>query len=136
MTLDAPEPRGLRASALLFWQAILVGIEAVVSWRLGWGSASGLVLGAGLLHLSMRLTEMTLRLSLRRERHPLFAGSLFVAKLLLLLGIGAIGLATDWIDPISLAAGAATLPVAIVLDTCYVAWVNHRPAREPGALGP
>jgi len=65
-----------------------------------------------------------------------FAGSLFVAKLLLLLGIGAIGLATDWIDPISLAAGAATLPVAIVLDTCYVAWVNHRPAREPGALGP
>jgi len=126
MTLDAPEPRGLRASAILLWQAIVVGVGAIVSWSLGrgWASAFGLVLGASLLHLSMRLTEMTLRLGLRRDRHPLFAGSLFVAKLLLLLGIGAIGLATDWIDPIALAAGAATLPMAIVLDTCYVAWAK------------
>jgi hypothetical protein len=130
------EASRLRARPLLIWQAILVVVASVASLRLAKGSPGGLLLGAGLMHLSMRLTEMTLRLSLRRERHPLFAGSLFLAKLLLLLGIGAIGLGTTWIEPMSLAVGAATLPLAIVLDTCYVAWANPRAARDEGPSAP
>jgi hypothetical protein len=126
------EPSGLRASQILGWQAALVALGALAAWLFARGSVPSLALGAVLMHASMRLTEMALRLSLRRERHPAFAGALFLAKLVLLLGVAVLGLATRWIAPMSLAAGAATLPVAIVLDTCYVAWANRRAARDSG----
>jgi hypothetical protein len=130
----ATDPRGLRAHQILLWQTALVGIGAIASYALGRGSPSGLALGAGLMHASLRLTAATLRLSLRPGRHPAVAGALFLAKLFLLLGVAVIGLTTRWISPMSLAIGAATLPVAIVLDTCYLAWANRRASRDDSGL--
>lgn len=120
----------LRAGPIGGWQVLLVGGVAVASWCLGRGSIASVAAGALLLHASMRSTEVAFRWSVGGGRKPVLAVALFLGKLGLLIGIAVLGLATRWIAPMSLAVGAASLPLAIVLDTCYLAWANPRGARR------
>lgn len=124
----APAPT-LRGRQIGTWQLAVVAVAAVASLVSGRGSATSLVLGALLMFASLRLTELAVRIGLRQDRSPAVAIGLFVAKLGALLAVAVVGLTTRWIAPMSLAVGAATLPMAIVLDTCYLARVNRRSSR-------
>lgn len=136
MTRKEAGPAGagsaLRASQIAGWQAALVGIAGLFVWSLGRGSLVGVALGATLLHASMRATAAALHWSIGGSGRPAWAMGVFFAKLALLIGVAMAGLSTSWIAPMSFAVGATTLPLAIVLDTCYVAWANPRGARSAG----
>jgi hypothetical protein len=119
----------LRAREIGAWQAAVIGVSAVASLAIGRGSPASLLLGGLLMYASLRLTEMAVRIGLRQDRSPAVAIGLFLAKLVALLAVAIVGLTTRWIAPMSLAIGAATLPLAIVLDTCYLARVNRRSSR-------
>lgn len=120
----------LRAGQIAGWQAALVGIAGLFAWSLGRGSFVGVALGAILLHASMRATAAALHWSIGGAGRPAWAMGIFLVKLALLIGVAVAGLSTSWIAPMSFAVGATTLPLAIVLDTCYSAWANPRAARS------
>jgi hypothetical protein len=115
---EAPVPR-LRAARIGLWQAavtlVLVGL-AVASGR---GSPLGIVGGAGLLYTSLLLQHLAIGFALRPGRRAGLAMGLFLLKLAILLGVAVIGLKTTLLAPMSFAAGASTLLLAIVIDACY-----------------
>jgi hypothetical protein len=119
----------LRARQIGIWQAFVIAIAAFATVLSGRGSPASLILGGLLMYASLRLTELAVRIGLRRERSPAVAIALLLAKLGALLAVAVVGLTTRWIAPMSLAVGAASLPMAIVLDTCYLARVNRRSSR-------
>lgn len=110
---------GSRLRAIALWQAGLVAAAALVSLASGRGSPIGLAGGAALLHLSTRLNAVALGAALRAQRRPALAIAALVAKLALLIGVAVVGLSSGLFSAISFCVGAATLPVAIVLDACY-----------------
>jgi hypothetical protein len=129
MPTTAEEAPTLRARQIGIWQASVIGIAAFATVLSGRGSPASLILGGLLMYASLRLTELAVRIGLRRERSPAVAIALLLAKLGALLAVAVVGLTTRWIAPMSLAVGAASLPMAIVLDTCYLARVNRRSSR-------
>jgi hypothetical protein len=116
-TVDPP-PR-LRAARIGLLQASvtvgLVGV-AVASGR---GAVSGIVGGAVLMYASLLLQHLAVGMVLRGGTRSGVAIGLFLVKLTLLLAVAAIGLKTTWLAPMSFAAGASTLLLAIVIDACY-----------------
>jgi len=121
---DRPASR-LRAARIAVWQAGATTALVVGSLLTERGSPASVALGAGVLFASLLLQHLAVGFALRARPRPGLAVGLFVLKLSLLLAIVAVGLRTSLVAPMSFAAGASTLLLAIVVDACY-------PAR-PGA---
>jgi hypothetical protein len=120
---ESATPYEGRAAPLRIGRIVVVqaaGTAALVGGSLatGRGSPGSILAGAALLLASLLLTHFALGVALRRRR-PGVAVGLFLAKLGLLLAVAAVGLGTSAIAPMSLAAGASTLLLAIVADACY-----------------
>jgi len=112
-------PAVLRLGRIVRVQAAATTLLVATSLATGRGSPASIVAGAALLLASLLLTHLALGLAVRGGRRPGAAIGLFLAKLGLLLAVAAIGLRTSAIAPMSLAAGATTLLLAIVVDACY-----------------
>lgn len=123
---ETPAPR-LRAGPIGLWQAAFAGALVVATLVSGRGSPLGVVVGAVLLYLSLLLQSLAVGLVLGGGTRSGLAVALFVLKLGLLIAVAAIGLRTTLLAPMSFAAGATTLLLAIVADTCY----GNRPAARP-----
>ena len=93
---------------------------------LGRGSAASLVAGGFMMFGSLSLQRFAVTAAFRRHRQPGLALSLLLLKLMLVLAFIYVGFNTALIAPLSFAAGATTLPVAIVFDFCYVDWSTRR----------
>ena len=115
----ASPPRPLHLLRIFGWQAALVAGLVATSTIAGRGSPGGIAAGAAVLAASLVLQAWATRAALGRVRRPLVALSLFSVKLALLMGVAAFGLSRAGLPPMSFAAGATTLLVAIVIDTCY-----------------
>lgn len=119
---DPPRPaRPLGLPRLLAIQAGFVAAMAGFSLASGLGSPTGILAGAGVFASSFVLQALATRFALSANRRPALAVGLFTAKLALLVGLAAWCLAGPGLDPMSFAAGATTLLLAIVLDACYPA---------------
>jgi hypothetical protein len=116
--VERPAPR-LRAVRIGLWQAVTTIAMAGVVLVSGRGSVPGVVGGAALMYASLLLQHLAVGLLLRGGARSGLAIVLFVLKLLLLLAVAAIGLRTTLLAPMSFAAGASTLLLAIVIDACY-----------------
>ncbi|MBM4242307.1 MAG: hypothetical protein FJ148_00605 [Deltaproteobacteria bacterium] len=118
---DAPDgasPR-LRAAGIGQWQVVVVaGLVGIVLVS-GRGSVPGVLGGAAMMYASLLLQHLAVGLVLRVGPRPGFAIGLFLLKLTLLLAIATIGLTTTLLAPMSFAAGATSLLLAIVIDACY-----------------
>lgn len=115
---ERPAPR-LRAARIGLWQAgVTIAMVAVVLVG-GRGSVPGVVGGAALMYASLLLQSLAVGMVLRGGARSGLAIGLFVLKLLLLLAVAAVGLGTTLLAPMSFAAGASTLLLAIVIDACY-----------------
>jgi hypothetical protein len=118
-TPPADPPLRLRAARIGVIQAIatvaLVGL-VVASGR---GAVSGVVGGALIMYASLLLQHRAVEMVLRGGTRSGLAIGLFLLKLTLLLAVAAIGLKTTLLAPMSFAAGATTLLLAIVIDACY-----------------
>jgi hypothetical protein len=114
----APPPR-LRAGRIGVLQAVVTAtmVATVVIARRG--SVAGVVGGAALMYASLLLQHLAFGLAMRGGARSGLAIGLFLLKLTLLLGVAAIGLKTTFLAPMSFAAGASTLLLAIVVDACY-----------------
>lgn len=111
---------------ILGWQAVVIGLgAALLSW-LGRGSVPSLLLGGGIMLSSMVLQRFSLSMALQPGRRPAIGVLLLFLKLAGLMLLIYIGFHTSWLAPMSFAAGVTTLPVAIVLDVCYLEWVVRR----------
>jgi len=115
---DRP-PRRLHLLRIFGWQAALAACLMAGAAFSGRGSPGGIASGAAVLAASLVLQAWATRAALGRQRRPLLAFSLFSVKLALLMGVAAYGLSRAGLPPMSFAAGATTLLVAIVIDTCY-----------------
>lgn len=115
---EGPAPR-LRAVRIGLWQAVATFAMAGIVLVSGRGSVAGVVGGAGLMYASLLLQHLAVGLLLRGGTRSGLAIVLFVLKLLLLIAVAAIGLRTTLLAPMSFAAGASTLLLAIVIDACY-----------------
>lgn len=76
--------------------------------------------------MSMILQRFALGAALQRDRQPGLALFFLLMKLTLVLALIYIGFHTVLLGPMSFAIGATTLPVAIVLDVCYLEWSSRR----------
>jgi len=124
---DDQPPLRLRAAAIGLWQAGATALLVGASFATGRGSPWGILGGAAILYTSLLLQHLALGMVLRGGARSGLAVGLFLLKLLLLLGVAAIGLRTTLLAPMSFAAGASTLLLAIVLDTCYGTRSASRP---------
>src|SRR5689334_98871 len=115
---DAPVPR-LRAARIGLWQAAATLALIAVALASGRGSPLGIAGGAALLYTSLLLQHLAIGFALRPGRRAGLAMGLFLLKLAVLLGVAVIGLKTTFLAPMSFAAGASTLLLAIVIDACY-----------------
>lgn len=109
------------------FQAVQVVAGTVLLTSLGRGSVPSLVAGALVMLTSMILQRFALRAALKRDRQPAVAILFLAMKLTLVLVLVYVGFQTVLLGPMSFAAGATTLPVAIVLDVCYHDWSSRRP---------
>lgn len=109
----------LRLGSILAWQVIAGGVAVGVLLALGRGSALSVFGGGAVLTSSMLLGRIGMRFATRHQARPAAGMAFFLAKLFLVGGFVAAGIAMGWLDPVSFAAGVTTLPVAIVLDACY-----------------
>lgn len=117
--LDGGRGSSLRLGRIVLLQGLATGGLVVASLASGHGSPGSVLAGAALVLASLLLTYLAFGMALRRRRRPVVAFGLFAAKLGLILLIVALGLGTTAIAPMSLAAGASTLLLAIVVDACY-----------------
>ena len=115
---ERPAPR-LRAARIGLWQAVVTLAVTGVVLVSGRGSVAGVVGGAALMYASLLLQHLAVGLVLRGGARSGLAIGLFALKLVLLLAVAAIGLRTTLLAPMSFAAGASTLLLAIVIDACY-----------------
>ncbi len=116
---DGGRGSSLRLGRIVFLQAVATAGLIVASLASGRGSPGSVLAGAALVLASLLLTYLAFGMAFRRRRRPIVAFGLFVAKLGLVLLIVALGLGTTALAPMSLAAGASTLLLAIVVDACY-----------------
>jgi len=119
---------GLRVGPIAGWQAVVVFPSAAALWTAGRGAPASLVAGAVMMLASLVLQRLAVSAAFRRARRPGVALALLLLKLFLLLAFVYVGLRTALLGPLSFAAGATSLPVAIVLDVCYPQW-SSRHAR-------
>lgn len=112
-------PRRLHLLRIFGWQSAIAAALMAASASVGRGSPGGIAAGAVVLAASLVLQAWATRAALGRKRRPALAFSLFSLKLALLMGVAAYGLTRAAVPPMSFAAGATTLLVAIVIDTCY-----------------
>lgn len=115
---ESPAPR-LRAVRIGLIQLAVTAALVGLSLATGRGAPSGIIGGAVLLYASLLLQSLAVGLVLRPGGRPAIGLGLFLLKLGLLLGVALIGLRTSLLAPMSFAAGATTLLLAIVIDTCY-----------------
>lgn len=96
----------------------LVGIAAAAAALSGRPGVGGVVLGGGVIGLSLLLYSVGFELLVRTARPRLAIGLLFV-KLLAFLGLGwlAFTQGRNRPDPIGFAVGVSCLPVAAVWET-------------------
>jgi len=120
------EARPLRVARLFAWQAAIAAGLAAGAAGTGRGSAAGIVLGAGLFAASFALQAWATRAALGSSARPVWAVAIFTLKLGFLVAVGAWVLSTAAIPPLSFAAGATTLLLAIVAETCYRDWSARR----------
>lgn len=124
--VSAEEPRKAGDTRrVLLWQALLTVILVGVAGASGRGSPASVVLGAALLGGSFLLQRWAASAALRARPRPALAVGLFLLKLGLLLALVLAGLGSSRVAPISLAAGATTLWLAILAETCYCARLSH-----------
>jgi len=123
---DAPVPR-LRAARIGLWQAAATIALVGLSVASGRGSPGGIIGGAALLYASLLLQHLAIGIALRPGRKRGLAVGMFMVKLSLLLLVAIVGLRTNLLAPMSFAAGASTLLLAIVIDACY----GNRSASSP-----
>jgi hypothetical protein len=116
--VDGPAPR-LRAVRIGILQAVATATLVATVVITGRGSGTGIIGGAGLMYASLLLQHLAFGLAVRGGARSGLAIGLFLLKLTLLLGVAAIGLKTTLLSPMSFAAGASTLLLAIVVDACY-----------------
>lgn len=121
VSLEEPTVPGapLRLQSILLWQvfAILCGVGFQLA--VARGAPLSLFLGAFLMTGSLVLSRQALSYATRTEKRPVLAMFFFFLKLALFLGLAIFGLSGQLLGPMSFAAGATTLPMAIVADTCY-----------------
>lgn len=113
------KPDHLRLRQILLWQAAVLFVLAVGLGTSGRGSTPSLLGGGGVMAASLVLQRFAVAAALRRGRRSGLALLLLLAKLGIVLGVVWLGFRTTWLGPLSFAAGATSLPVAIVLDVCY-----------------
>lgn len=112
-------PLRLRAARIGLFQAIATAAMVGLVVASGRGAVSGVVGGAVLMYASLLLQHRAVGMVLRGGTRSGLAIGLFLLKLVLLLAVAAIGLKTTLLAPMSFAAGALTLLLAIVIDACY-----------------
>lgn len=112
-------PRRLHLVRIFGWQSAIAACLMAASVASGRGSPGGIAAGSAVLAASLVLQAWATQAALGRRRRPAVAFSLFSLKLAMLMGVAAYGLYRAAIPPMSFAAGATTLLVAIVIDTCY-----------------
>lgn len=115
---DAAPPR-LRVARIGRWQSVVVAGMAGIVLASGRGSVTGLVGGAALMFASLLLQQRAVGLFLRDGARSGVAIGMLLLKSSLLLAVAAIGLTTTFLAPMSFAAGATSLLLAIVIDACY-----------------
>ena len=96
---------------------------------IGRGSVPSLVAGGAAMLGSLILQRFTVSMALRQDRSSGLAIPFLLLKLGLVLALIYVGFQTTLLAPMSFAAGATSLPVAIVLDVCYLEWSSRR-SRE------
>jgi hypothetical protein len=111
------------------WQLAQVALLSGMMALLGRGSIQSLAWGAAFLLASMWLTKMAAHAAFRRRTRPGLAVGFFLLKLIGMLGVAFVGLQGAMLGPMSFAAGATTLPMAIVIEACYgIARAGRHPA--------
>lgn len=118
--------RGVSTPRLLGWQVAIAAAVAAVAAATGIGSPAGIAFGAALVAASLLLQIWATRTAFRGTGNPGIAVAILTLKLGLLLGAAALGLAVTGLPPMSFAAGATTLLLAIVVETCYADWSSRR----------
>ena len=121
MTPDpAPSaPHSRTARRVLAWQAGFLVTFVGLSMGTGRGDPKSIAAGGLVLSASFLLQGWAVTAALGRTRRPGVAAAGFSLKLLLVLGLVSIGLGSRRIAPMSFAAGATSLLLAILADTCY-----------------
>jgi hypothetical protein len=128
-TLPATEPRSrFRKERVFLWQAALALALAVLAAVLHRGSPLSIACGALFLAASFLLQDLAFSAAFRRQRHPAIAVGLLLLKFAIVLGLGALGLRSGRIEPLSFALGATTLLLAILAET----WYAERRSRPRG----
>ena len=121
----------LRAGSIAGIQVAAVVLGSVVLALLGRGSLASLAAGAAFMQASFLLQRFAVRSAFQPGRSPGVAIGLIQLKLVLILGLLYVGLTTSLLGPASFAAGATTLPMAIVIDVCYFDWSRRRAKKSP-----
>ncbi len=127
MAADEPTRPGapLRLSSILFWQAFAVVCGVAGLLFLDRGAPTSLVLGAALMTGSLMLSRQAFFFATRNQKRPYLSMLFFFLKLALFLGLAMFGLSGQLLGAMSFAAGATTLPMAIVADACYPIGRQH-----------
>lgn len=115
---ESPPPR-LRAARIGLLQTVVTAALVGMVLVSGRGAVSGVVGGSALMYASLLLQHLAFGMAVRGGARSGLAIGLFLLKLTLLLAVAAIGLKTTLLAPMSFAAGASTLLLAIVIDACY-----------------
>lgn len=105
---------------------VVLGIGAGALGLLGRGSIPSLVAGGLVMLGSLILQRFAVAAALRQEGNRAIAFFFLFLKLTLVLALIYVGFNTALLGPMSFAAGATSLPVAIVLDVCYLEWSSRR----------
>ena len=113
------------------WQAAALASGSLAFTVLGQGSVPSLLFGGGVMLGSLILQRFAVSMALRAERKPAIAILLMFAKLAAVLALIYVGFHTEWLAPMSFAAGITSLPLAIVLDVCYLEWVAPKLRANP-----
>lgn len=119
----------MRLGPIAGFQAGVLAFGTLGLWAIGRGSIASLLAGGAAMLGSLVLQRFTVSMALRQDRRSGLAILFLLLKLTLVLAIIYIGFQTTLLAPMSFAAGATSLPVAIVLDVCYLEGSSRR-SRE------
>lgn len=109
----------LRLGSILCWQTFAVLCGVGIQLSMARGAPASLLMGALLMTGSLLLSRQAFHFATRNQKRPFLAMLFFFLKLALFLGLAIFGLSGQMLGAMSFAAGATTLPMAIVADACY-----------------
>jgi len=112
---------------IALWVVLVLGVGAGLLHSLGRGSLASLLTGGALMLGSLVLQRFTVSAALRPGGRRGVALLLLSLKLTLILVFIYVAFTTAVVGPLSFAAGVTALPVAIVLDVCYLQWSSREP---------